>query len=156
MPTVNLDVYLFFTGNCRQAMEFYKSIFGGELTLQTYDEVPAESMPPAPADMPDMTGKVMHAQLKGGAITLMASDSTRESFGDSFISLSLGGTDEAVLQGYFDKLAEGGKVTSPLKKEFWGDTFGTLTDQFGVDWMVNISSSASTDSAEPTNATPTE
>ncbi len=135
MDKVAFDVYLFFRGDCREAMEFYKSVFGGELTMQTFGEVPGEK----PAEMQGMEDKVMHAMLSGGEIKLMASDSTRkEEFGDSFISLSLGGTDEAKLRGLFEKLSEGGKVTSPLKKEFWGDTFGTLTDKFGVDWMVNI------------------
>ncbi len=136
MSDVQLDAYLFFTGNCREAMEFYKEVFGGELTAQTYGEVPGDK----PAEMERMNDKIMHSTLKGGEISLMASDSTRDSFGDSFISLSLGGTDEDKLRGLFDKLAEGGKVSQPLEKMFWGDIFGTVTDKFGVDWMVNIGS----------------
>lgn len=132
MSAVAFDVYLFFTGNCREAMEFYREVFGGELTIQTHDEVPGNTME-------GMEGKVMHAHLTGGDISLMASDSTRkEAFGESFISLSLGGSDEAKLRSLFTKLSEGGEVTSELKKEFWGDTFGTVKDKFGVDWMVNI------------------
>ncbi len=139
MDKIQFDVYLFFTGNCREAMEFYKSVFGGELDMSTYGDVPGDK----PEAMKDMDDRVMHATLKGGDISLMASDSTRkEPFGDSSISLSLGGTDEEKLRGLFDKLSDGGKVTSPLKKEFWGDTFGTVTDKFGVDWMVNIGSAA--------------
>jgi PhnB protein len=139
MNTIDLQVYMFFTGNCREAMEFYKSVFGGELTLQTFGEVPGEKSP----EMQGMDDNIMHATLQGGLVSFMASDSTRkEKFGDSFISLSLGGQDEAMLRDVFAKLSEGGNVTSELKKEFWGDTFGTVTDKFGVDWMVNITASA--------------
>ncbi len=138
MSNVTLDAYLFFNGNSREAMEFYKSVFGGELTVKTFGEIPGEK----PEEMQGMDERVMHATLKGGAINLMSSDSTRkDKFGESFISLSLSGTDEEALRGLFDKLAEGAKVTQPLKKEFWGDIFGGLTDKFGVDWMVNIGDS---------------
>jgi len=131
MSSITLDAYLFFTGNCREAMEFYQSIFGGELTISTFEQMGSETPE-------EMKGKVMHASLKGGEIELMASDSTREKFGTSFISLSLGGTDEAKLRSIFDKLSEGGKEISPLKVEMWGDIFGSFTDKFGVDWMMNI------------------
>lgn len=132
MPKIQLDAYLFFTGNCRDAMEFYKEVFGGKLNVQTYDEVPGEK----PANS---KGKIMHALLSGGDIRLMASDSTRkEKFGRSFISLSLSGSDDKKLRTIFDKLAKGGKIDEPLKKQFWGDVFGALTDKFGVEWMVNV------------------
>ena len=136
MAKVSLDPYLFFMGNCKDAMEFYKGIFGGELNVSLYDSIPG--------DKPEnSTGKVMHASLAGGEIDLMASDSTRtEPFAESFISLSLSGTDIEKLTGLFDQLADGGIITSALKKESWGDTFGTLTDKFGVDWMVNIGTDA--------------
>lgn len=132
MENVVLEVYLFFTGNCREAMEFYRKVFGGGLTIQTYGEAPGM------ADVKDPS-KIMHASLRNEDIHLMASDSTRrDSFGESFISLSLGGSDKEKLTSLFDKLAEGGEVKMPLKKQMWGDLFGELTDQFGVDWMVNI------------------
>lgn len=138
MSQVKLDVYIFFTGNCKEAMEFYHSVFGGELTVQTYGEVPGDQSP----EMAAHKDKVMHARLSGGDVSLMAGDSTRtEKFGQSSITLSLGGSDEEKLRELFKKLAEGGTVTSELKKEFWGDIFGSLTDKFGIDWMVNISQS---------------
>jgi PhnB protein len=131
MGKVTLDPYLFFTGNCREAMEFYKKVFGGTLEVQTYDEVPG--------DMPEgMSGKVMHASLRGGAVTLLGSDTTKASARAAKISLCLGGSDEPALSKIFESLSEGAEVNQPLKKEFWGDTFGSLTDRFGVDWMVNI------------------
>jgi PhnB protein len=133
MSNITLDPYLFFTGNCREAMEFYKTVFGGELTFMTYDEMPQEDLPK------NMDGKISHAFLSGGEIKLMASDSTRESFGESFISLTLGGSESEKLHSLFDKLAEGGKVVFPITPQPWGDDHGALTDKFGVDWMVNIS-----------------
>ncbi|HEY3248694.1 MAG TPA: VOC family protein [bacterium] len=133
MDNVTLDAYLFFEGNCRPAMEFYKGIFGGQLDVQTYDEVPAE-MP----GREQMKGKVIHARLAGGDVNLMASDTHDKTLGTGKIELSVSGDDEAKLRKIFDGLSAGGKVSSPLKKEFWGDTFGSLTDKFGIGWMVNI------------------
>src|SRR5438045_3462767 len=99
MSNIQLDAYLFFRGNTREAMEFYKEIFGGELSVQTYGEMPGDK----PEEMKGFEDKVMHAMLKGGDIRLMASDSTRsEDFGNSFISLSLSGTDEEKLRDLFD------------------------------------------------------
>lgn len=132
MGNVTLNAYLFFAGNCREAMEFYRDIFGGTLKIQTYDEVPGQ--PEA------MEGKVIHASLMEGDVDLMASDSPfPHQIGTGKINLSLSGTDERKLRTVFGRLSDGGKVNSPLKKEFWGDTFGMLRDKFGVDWMVNIS-----------------
>jgi PhnB protein len=133
MDKISLDPYLFFQGNCKEAMEFYKSIFGGELTMQTVDDFPG--------DMPEkesMKGMIMHSRLEGGDIKLMGSDSPKASPTAAKVELSLSGTDEPKLRKYFEALSAGGKVKFPLKKEAWGDTFGMLTDKFGVDWMVNI------------------
>lgn len=139
MSDISLDVYLYFKGQCREAMEFYKSIFGGELTMQTYADVPGMSSDPA------KKGWLMHARLEGGDIKLMASDTDKASPTAAKIDLSLGGDDEVRMRELFDKLAESGTVHSQLKKEFWGDTFGSLTDKFGVNWMMNISSGSNTD-----------
>jgi len=128
-----LNPYLTFPGTAREAMELYKSVFGGELTLQTF----AESGMPTKDEDKD---KIVHAVLKNDEFTFMASDGNSEhpvNMGDN-ISMSLSGEDEAKLKEYFDKLSEGGKVDMPLAKQFWGDTFGMLTDKFGIHWMVNI------------------
>ncbi|HUC86819.1 MAG TPA: VOC family protein [Candidatus Saccharimonadales bacterium] len=130
MDQVTLDPYLFFKGNCREAMEFYKSVFGGELSLQTYGETPGNT-DPATKD------HIMHASLEG-TIKLYASDTAKASPTSGKVSLCLGGEDEERLHKIFDGLSAGGEVRSPLKKEFWGDTFGSLTDKYGVEWMVNI------------------
>ena len=131
--TSELNPYLNFNGTARQAMEFYRDVFGGELTLSTFGELGA-------ADGPD-ADKIMHAQLRTGAgYTIMGADAT----GDldyqppAGFSVSLSGDDEA-LRGYFEQLAAGGTVTLPLQKQVWGDEFGMLTDRFGIPWMVNVS-----------------
>jgi PhnB protein len=125
-----LDVYLFFRGNCREAMEFYKSVFGGDLTTTTYAE--------APGTDPQHKDSLMHARLEGGDIKIMGSDVFEKELGKGQIELSLGGKDEAKLRDIFQKLSDGGTVRQPLEKQFWGDLFGSLTDKYGVDWMVNI------------------
>lgn len=141
MSQIQLDAYLFFKDKkCREAMEFYKEVFGGELSMQTYAEGMGEEFDRS-EEVKNHSDKIMHAMLSGGAIRLMASDSTNEGkFGQSFISLSLSGSDEEKLTEFFNKLTEGGKVDMPLEKAPWGDTFGGLTDKFGVEWMVNINS----------------
>jgi PhnB protein len=137
MADVRLDVYLFFDGNCREAMDFYKGVFGGDLNVQTYSEAP--QMPSEHGGKEDMADKVMHASLEGGAVKIMASDSPfPDKLGSGSVSLSLGGTDATKLTELFNALAEGGKVNQPLQKQFWGDTFGMATDKYGFDWMVNI------------------
>lgn len=132
MGQVNLEVYLFFKGECREAMEFYQSVFGGELQLNEY------------GDTPGVKGVeknwLMHCSLEGGDVKLMASDTPNASPLAKKVSLSLGGTDEAKLRKIFDDLSQGGKIFQPLKKEFWGDIFGSFTDKYGVEWMMNIGS----------------
>lgn len=131
MSKITVEPYLFFKGNCAQAMEFYKDIFGGEISSQTYGEVGA-AQGGFPADY------VMHASLKGGEVDLMASDTAEASEKAAKISISLGGSDEPKLRKIFEKLSQDVEVKYPLKKEFWGNTFGSITDKFGVEWMVNI------------------
>jgi PhnB protein len=134
MTSSRLNPYINFNGNARQAMEFYKSVFGGELTASTFGE---NGM----ADSAD-ADKIMHAQLETGAgYTLMGSDtpSHMEYTKLAGMSISLSGDDGDALRGYWEKLSSAATVTMPLDKQAWGDEFGMCTDQFGVDWMVNIS-----------------
>lgn len=138
MDKVELTPYIFFKGNAREAFEYYKSIFGGELKTQTNDDTP-EDVQEQMGINDENRGQLMHARLEGGLVTLMGSDSKGASDKTAKVELSLSGTDEAKLKDVFDKLGEGGKVTMPLSKQFWGDTFGMVTDKYGVDWMVNIS-----------------
>jgi PhnB protein len=130
----NLNPYLNFQDNARQAMEFYQGALGGELTLNTFGEFHA-SDDPAEAD------KIMHALLKTPAgFTLMAADTPNQMqfTGHAGFSVSLSGDDAAELQGYWDAISEGGQVVMPLERQIWGDTFGMVVDRFGVTWMVNI------------------
>ena len=130
-----LNPYISFQGNAREAMEFYKSVFGGELTLSTF----GESGMNGPGFDPN---GIMHAMLVApNGITLMAADSAtgmREFVAGTNISLSLSGDNKEELTGYFNKLSEGGKVEEPLTEAPWGDIFGMCTDKFGTFWMVNI------------------
>jgi len=129
-----LNPYLSFKDNARQAMEFYQSVFGGKLTMNTFKEFHA-SEDPLEGD------KIMHAMLEAeNAITFMASDTPNqmEYRPGANISMSLSGDNETELRAYFEKLSAGGQVTMPLEKAPWGDTFGMCTDQFGMNWMVNI------------------
>jgi PhnB protein len=135
--TSRLNPYISYPGNARQAMEFYRGVFGGELALNTYGESGA-------AEGPD-GDKIMHAQLETPAgYTLMASDTPPglETTVGTNISVSLSGDDADDLRGYFEKLSDGGAVTMPLEKQMWGDEFGMCIDPFGVAWMVNISQPA--------------
>ena len=131
--TSRLNPYLSFNGNARDAMEFYRSVFGGELRINTFGDY--GNPDPAVAD------KVMHAQLETDAgYTLMASDLMPDmpfNRGDS-ITVSLSGEDADRLRGYWEKLSDGGTVSMPLEKQMWGDEFGMCTDKFGITWMVNI------------------
>jgi PhnB protein len=129
-----LNPYISFEGNAREAMEFYKTVFGGGLVLSTFGE----------AGMTDgvKPDQIMHAQLTAdNGMTLMASDSAtgfRDYVAGTNMSVSLSGDNEDELTGYFNKLADGGKVEQPLTKAPWGDTFGMCIDKFGTFWMVNI------------------
>ena len=132
--TTRLNPYLNFRDTTRQAMEFYQSVFGGELTMNTFGEFGA-------SDDPAERDKIMHSQLDAGdAFTLMAADTPNSmdyQQGTNF-SVSLSGEDEPELRGYWDKLSTGGNVTVPLEQAPWGDTFGMCVDRFGTSWMVNI------------------
>ena len=132
--TVQLNPYLPFRDNARQAMEFYHSVFGGELRVNTFAELHA-SEDPAEAD------KIMHSMLEGeNGIVLMGADTPNgmEYTPPAGIAVSLSGDDDGALRGYWEKLSDGGMVTVPLEKAPWGDTFGMCVDRFGISWMVNI------------------
>ena len=138
--SVQLNPYLSFRDNTRQAMEFYSSVFGGTLSISTFKEFQASS-DPSEDDL------VMHSQLEAdNGFTLMASDTpagmTERNQGDN-ISISLSGDDADALRGYWEKLSDGGNVTLPLEKQMWGDEFGMCVDRFGIPWMVNITQSQS-------------
>ena len=128
-----LNPYISFPGSARAAMEFYQTVFGGNLTMNTFGEF--GNPDPAVAD------KVMHAMLEtDGGYTLMASDLApgMDHMPGRNITISLSGDDGDELRGYWEKLTDGGQVTMPLEKQIWGDEFGMCTDKYGTPWMVDI------------------
>lgn len=129
-----LNPYIGFKGTAREAMEFYKTIFGGKLDISTFKDSGMSSDP-------SEENLVMHAMLEAdNGITFMASDTPShvEYKPGTNISISLSGDNEAELKGYWEKLAEGGTIRQPLEKAPWGDMFGMVADKFGIEWMVNI------------------
>lgn len=135
---MQIQPYLFFNGNCEQAVEFYRRALGAEVTmLMRYKESP-ESPPPGMVP-PNWGDKVMHVAMRIGDATVMASDGcdTTEARHSGF-SLSLNVDDVAAADRAFNALAAGGSVQMPLAKTFWSPRFGMLTDKFGIQWMVNV------------------
>ncbi len=129
-----LNPYISFNNNTREAMEFYKTVFGGKLTINTFEDFHASQ--DASED-----NLIMHSMLEAdNGITFMASDtpSRMEYRTGTNFTMSLTGDNEAELRSYYEKLLDGGKATMPLQKAVWGDTFGMLVDKFGVAWLVNI------------------
>jgi PhnB protein len=128
-----LNPYISFADNARQAMEFYKDVFGGTLALNTFGEYGAPDSPDA--------DKIMHGSLEtDSGYTLMAADTPagmQRNPGDN-IAVSLSGDDADELHGYWEKLSAGGAVSVPMEKQMWGDEFGMCVDKFGIPWMVNI------------------
>ena len=129
-----LNPYISFKDNAREAMEFYRTVFGGKLTVSTFKEFHA-------SQDPGEDNLVMHSQLDAdNGMTLMASDTPNrmEYRTGTNMSISLSGDNEAELTTYYEKLSGGGTVTMPLEKAMWGDSFGMCVDKFGVQWLVNI------------------
>jgi len=129
-----LNAYINLKGNAKEALEFYKAVFGGETTMTTFKEGGMQVQP-------DEESLLMHGQLTApNNFNLMVSDSpSYMGFnGHEGFSMSLSGDDEAALTRYWEKLAKDGKINQPFVKSPWGDTFGMLTDKFGIDWMVNV------------------
>lgn len=137
MSQTMVQPYLFFGGNCEDALAFYREAVGAEVDmLMRFDESPD----PVPAGMlqPGFERKVMHSSFRIGATTIMASDGCDEGSGFSGFSLSLAVASEAEAGRAFNALAEGGTITMPLGKTFWSPCYGMLTDRFGIGWMVGV------------------
>ena len=128
-----LNPYLSFADNARAAMEFYREVFGGTLTLNTFGEFGAPDS--------ELSDKIMHGMLEtDSGFTLMGADTPpgMERNPGNTVTVCLNGDDADELRGYWEKLSDGGNVTMPLEKQMWGDEFGMCVDRFGIPWMVNI------------------
>jgi PhnB protein len=131
---MQLSTYLNFEGNCEEALRFYEKAGLGRISdLRRYEGSPIAKDAPA-----DKLGKIMHAYLEGPGVSLHASDTMRPNGkGFSGFGLSIGLSDLAEANRLFAGLSEGGQVTMPMQKQFWGATFGMFTDKFGIGWMIN-------------------
>lgn len=132
---MKLTPCIFFKGNCQEAMEFYQSVLGGELTLQKYNESVGVTIPEGWED------KIIHATLTEGDVCLTALDSPIANPEARKIELSIMGTDENRMREIFAKLTVGGKAKHPLEKQYDGSLSGRLFDKYGLDWIVNINNS---------------
>lgn len=132
--TVRLNPYLSFRDDAREAMEFYHSVFGGDLTLSPFSEMDA-------SEDPSEDDKIMHGMLEGEhGVILMGADTpnSMEFTPPQGVSVSLSGDDDTVLRSWWDALSASGSVVMPLEAAPWGDSFGMCVDKFGITWMVNI------------------
>ncbi|MHA7281868.1 VOC family protein [Arthrobacter sp. TMS2-4] len=144
-----INTYLSFKDTAREAMAFYQSVFGGDLTSSTFAGYQV-SEDPAEQD------KIMHSMLTTPSGQVLMAADTPDSMDYSAPaghSLSLSGDDEQVLRGYWDALAEGGRTVMPLAPSPWGDSFGMCVDRFGISWMVNISGTADDGAPAPGQGT---
>ena len=135
---MKVEPYLFFEGRCDEAIEFYRRALGAEVTmLMRYKDSPE---PPQPGMIPPGSeNKVMHASLRVGDTTVMASDGRCSGKpGFQGLSLSITVSDAAAADRVFAALADGGQVRMPLTKTFFSPRFGMVADRFGVAWMVIV------------------
>ena len=135
---MKVEPYLSFEGRCEEAIEFYKTAVGAKVNvLMRFNESP--ECPPSGKFPPEILNKVMHASLRIGDSTVMATDGRcagQSNF--SGISLTLSVSSDAEAGRLFTALAEGGKVGMPLAKTFFSSRFGMVNDRFGVGWMVLV------------------
>lgn len=128
--------YISYPGTAQEALEFYHSIFGGEITASTFADAGV-----LPGEHP-LAGKCMHAELRSDYVLICASDALIEIGAPavtegSNVSLAVMIDDEALGAEIFNKLADGGAIEMPYEKQIWGDVYGAVTDRFNIPWMVN-------------------
>ncbi len=139
MATVN--VYLTFNGNCEEAFNFYKSVFGGEFPyMGRFGE-----MPPSEENQmsPEHANRIMHVSLPISKETVIMGSDTGGEWAANFkqgnnFSISITAESQDVADRLFGGLSAGGTITMPMNETFWGDYFGMFTDKFGVNWMVSF------------------
>ncbi len=130
-----INSYLTFSGNCREAMLFYQKCLGGELLLQTIGDSPLAKQMPA-----KMKEFILHATLTKNELILMGSDMVAETglIKGNAVSLSVNCSSEKEIKSFYKKLAVGGNADHPLENTFWGALFGDLTDKYGNHWLLNF------------------
>lgn len=132
--TTQINTYLTFNGNCREAMLFYKECLGGALTLQTVGESPLSEQMPA-----EMKACILHSTLTKDDLVLMGTDMVGEQglVKGNAVSLMLHCASEEEMNKYYTGLSKGGKAISPPQETHWGALFGNLTDKFGNHWLLH-------------------
>lgn len=129
-----INAYIHFNGQCREAMEFYKECMGGQLQLQTVGDSPMAGQSPAAIQQ-----QILHGSLTKGSLVLMGTDMVGPNghiVGNN-VNLSLSCSSEEEINEFFTGLSAGGKIIHPLKLAFWGALFGVFTDKYGIEWMLN-------------------
>ena len=133
-----IQPYLFFNGNCEEAIEFYRKALGAEVEMMMRFKESPEPQPPGTVP-PGFENKIMHASFRIGQATVLASDgcsSDKASFEGFSLSLTVPGEKKA--DRAFAGLSEGGEVKMPLTKTFWSPRFGMVQDRFGIRWMISV------------------
>ncbi|MDX1544706.1 MAG: VOC family protein [Christiangramia sp.] len=137
-----VNIYLTFNGDCKEAFDFYKSVFGGEYTnISTFGEMPPqEGMPPVPDDDKDL---IMHVSLPISKETMLMGSDTGGEWAKNFkkgnnFSISVNTASKQDADRIFNELSDGGKVMMPMDNTFWGSYFGMFSDKFGINWMVSF------------------
>ncbi len=130
-----INAYMHFNGNCREAMTFYQDCLGGELLLLPVGESPLADQLPA-----TLSDRILHACLKSDRLTLLGSDldMDKEPAVGNSVSMLLNCCGETEIRELFSRLSSGGDVLHPLEDSFWGSVFGDLADQYGFHWYLNF------------------
>lgn len=143
-----VNAYLTFNGNCEEAFNFYKSVFGGEFSyIGRFGDMPSGEEGKQMSE--DDKNKIMHVTLPISQETVLMGSDTGGEYASQFIqgnniSLSINTDSKEEADRLFNGLSEGGNVTMPLAETFWGAYFGMCTDKFGINWMVNYDDPAKT------------
>jgi PhnB protein len=139
--TTTINAYLNFNGNCEEAFNFYKSVFGGKFDyVGRFNEMPADPNKPMPAAD---ANKIMHVSLPISKETILMGSDTMDGYGPPFnagnnFNISIHAVTKNEADRLFNALAAGGHVIMPMNNTFWGSYFGMLVDKFGIGWMVNF------------------
>ena len=132
MSNITLAPFIFFQGNCKEAMSFYHSVLGGTLAMKTYREAMGDQAPEGWSD------KIAYAALENDGFCLKAWDSKIANPEARKIELQISGDDEQTLRKIFDALCEGGEAKHRIEEQYWGGLSGRLFDKYGLDWMVTV------------------